>query len=157
MQNPDLLRFYGIAKQNELYPPDAYVLKNVQEFFAVTGSLYLWGNVDRPPNDRATLRWSDDSQSGEFGPQGAALILELQRLRHAIDAELNEGRKPRGKPQRGAKPDARRRPGPPKKRRLNSDNIETVYLIGQCVCYLDLERIGKPIPFRREVASIRCT
>ena len=56
LQNPDLLRFYGIAKQNELYPPDAYVLKNVQEFFAVTGSLYLWGNVDRPPNDRATLR-----------------------------------------------------------------------------------------------------
>ena len=55
MQNPDLLRFYGIARQNELYPPDAYVLKNVQEFFAVTGSLYLWGNVDRPPNDRATL------------------------------------------------------------------------------------------------------
>lgn len=55
LQNPDLLRFYGIARQNELYPPGAYVLKNVQEFFAVTGSLYLWGNVDRPPFDRATL------------------------------------------------------------------------------------------------------
>src|SRR5882757_7287115 len=37
MQNPDLLRFYGIAKQNEFYPPESYVLKNVQEFFAVTG------------------------------------------------------------------------------------------------------------------------
>jgi hypothetical protein len=37
LQNPDLLRFYGIARQNELYPPDAYVLKNVQEYFAVTG------------------------------------------------------------------------------------------------------------------------
>ncbi|KJC46090.1 hypothetical protein UB31_20925 [Bradyrhizobium sp. LTSP849] len=55
LQNPDLVRFYDIARQNELYPPDSYVLKNVQEFFAVTGSLYLWGNVDRPPNDRATL------------------------------------------------------------------------------------------------------
>jgi hypothetical protein len=55
LQNPDLVRFYDIARQNELYPPDAYVLKNVQEFFAVTGSLYLWGNVDRPPNNRATL------------------------------------------------------------------------------------------------------
>jgi hypothetical protein len=55
LENPDLVRFYGIARQNELYPPDSYVLKNVQEFFAVTGSLYLWGNVDRPPNDRATL------------------------------------------------------------------------------------------------------
>ncbi|MGY8706853.1 hypothetical protein RAD16_14025 [Bradyrhizobium sp. 18BD] len=55
LQNPDLLRFYGIARQNELYPPDAYVLKNVQEYFAVTGSLYLWGNVDRPPFNRTTL------------------------------------------------------------------------------------------------------
>ncbi|MBC9878923.1 hypothetical protein G8O24_16405 [Bradyrhizobium sp. INPA01-394B] len=55
LQNPDLVRFYDIARQNELYPPDSYVLKNVQEFFAVTGSLYLWGNVDRPPNNRATL------------------------------------------------------------------------------------------------------
>jgi HlyD family secretion protein len=71
-------------------------------------------------DDRATPRWSDNSQSGEFGPQGAALILELQRLRHAIDAELNEGRKPRGKPQRSAKPDPRRRPGAPKKRRRKS-------------------------------------
>jgi hypothetical protein len=48
-------RFYDIARQNELYPPDSYVLKNAQEFFAVTGSLYLWGNVDRPPNNRTTL------------------------------------------------------------------------------------------------------
>ena len=56
LQNLDLVGFYGTAKQNELYPPDAYVLKNVQEYFAVTGSLYLWGNVDRPPNNRATLR-----------------------------------------------------------------------------------------------------
>lgn len=56
IQNPDLLRFYNNAKQGELYPPDSYVLKNVQEFFAVTGSLYLWGNVDRPPHTRDNLR-----------------------------------------------------------------------------------------------------
>jgi len=56
LQNPDVQRFYGIARQNELYPLDAYVLKNVQEYFAVTGSLYLWRNVDRPPFNRATLR-----------------------------------------------------------------------------------------------------
>ena len=31
------------------------MLKNVQEYFAVTGSLYLWGNVDRPPFNRTTL------------------------------------------------------------------------------------------------------
>jgi len=56
LQNPDLQRFYNNAKQGELYSPDSYVLKNVQEFFAVTASLYLWGNVDRPPHNRETLR-----------------------------------------------------------------------------------------------------
>lgn len=56
LQNPDIQRFYDIARENELYPPDSYVLKNVQEFFAVTASLYLWGNVDRPPHTRENLR-----------------------------------------------------------------------------------------------------
>jgi hypothetical protein len=56
LENPDLVRFYGIAKEGELYPPDSYVLKSEQEFFAVTASLYLWGNVDRPPRTRDNLR-----------------------------------------------------------------------------------------------------
>jgi hypothetical protein len=56
LRNPDLLRFYGNAVRGGLYPPDSYVLSNVREFFAVTGSLYLWGNVDRPPHTRAVLR-----------------------------------------------------------------------------------------------------
>jgi hypothetical protein len=34
MQNPDVQRLYDNARQGELFPPDAYVLKNVQEFFA---------------------------------------------------------------------------------------------------------------------------
>jgi hypothetical protein len=55
-KNPDVERFYERARDGALYPPDAYVLKNVQEFFAVTASLYLWGNVDRPPHDRKTLQ-----------------------------------------------------------------------------------------------------
>jgi hypothetical protein len=55
-RNPDVLRFYQRAQEGEFYPADSYVLKNVQEFFAVTASLYLWGNVDRPPHTRATLR-----------------------------------------------------------------------------------------------------
>lgn len=41
LQNPDVLRFYDNAIRGALYPADAYVLKNVQEFFAVTASLYL--------------------------------------------------------------------------------------------------------------------
>ena len=56
LQNPDIQRFYDNARQGEFYPPDSYVLKNVQEFFAVTASLYLWGNVDRPPHTRDNLR-----------------------------------------------------------------------------------------------------
>ena len=53
--NAEVKQFYERARDNTFYPPDAYVLKNVQEFFAVTASLYLWGNVDRPPHDRKTL------------------------------------------------------------------------------------------------------
>lgn len=56
MQNPDILRFYGIAKRAGLYPPGSYVMKDQREFFAVTASLYLWGNVNRPPFNRDTLR-----------------------------------------------------------------------------------------------------
>jgi hypothetical protein len=56
VRNPDVLRFYGNAVRGGVYPPDSYVLSNGREFFAVTGSLYLWGNVDRPPHTRAVLR-----------------------------------------------------------------------------------------------------
>jgi hypothetical protein len=51
-----LLRFYGNARDDELYPQDPYVLKNAQELFAVTGSFYLWGNVGRLPHIRENLR-----------------------------------------------------------------------------------------------------
>jgi hypothetical protein len=54
-RNPDVLRFFQRAKEGGFYPPNAYVLTSQGEFFAVTGSLYLWGNVDRPPHDRKTL------------------------------------------------------------------------------------------------------
>jgi hypothetical protein len=53
--NRDVERFYRIAVDNALYPQGSYVLKNRNEFFAMTGSLYLWGKIARPPNDRATL------------------------------------------------------------------------------------------------------
>jgi hypothetical protein len=55
-RNVEILRFYNRAKYNRFYPEDAYVLKNVLEFFAVTASLYLWANVDREPYTRAKLR-----------------------------------------------------------------------------------------------------
>jgi len=94
-------------------------------------------------DDRAAPRWSDNPQSGEFGPQGAALILELQRLRHAIDAELHEGRKPRGNPQPGAKPDPRRGGGPPKKRRRKSRMSKA---IDACLQQVGLKAPPRPEP-----------
>jgi hypothetical protein len=57
-QNPDILLYYGRAKEAG-YPDDyrnAYFLSNPREFFAVTGSLYLWGHVSRPPYDRPMLK-----------------------------------------------------------------------------------------------------
>jgi hypothetical protein len=54
--NSDVLRFYGNAQRGQVYPPREYVMKNVNEFFAVTASLYLWGFVARSPNNRETLR-----------------------------------------------------------------------------------------------------
>ncbi len=52
-KNAEVEQLYTRARDGGFYPPDAYLLKNVQEFFAVTASLYLWGNVDRP---RTTAR-----------------------------------------------------------------------------------------------------
>jgi hypothetical protein len=55
-RNADVLTYYNRARRGRRYQPDAYVLKNVQEFFAVTASLYLWGSVDRPPSTRERLK-----------------------------------------------------------------------------------------------------
>jgi hypothetical protein len=65
MRNSDVLRFYNRAKDDHLYPASethngnsvsTYLLTNEREFFAVTASLYLWGNVDREPHNRERLK-----------------------------------------------------------------------------------------------------
>jgi hypothetical protein len=56
LRNAEILTFFQRAQASGAYPKDAYLLKNVQEFFAVTASLYLWGNVDRPPHTRDKLK-----------------------------------------------------------------------------------------------------
>jgi hypothetical protein len=55
-RNADILAYYARARDGGLYPAREYVLKNVQEFFAVTASLYLWGHVDRAPFTREKLK-----------------------------------------------------------------------------------------------------
>jgi hypothetical protein len=54
-RNADILDFYEKAKQAG-YQRGANMLRNPQEFFAVTASLYLWGSVDRPPHTRENLK-----------------------------------------------------------------------------------------------------
>jgi HlyD family secretion protein len=72
-----------------------------------------------PWRDAASGNGAEDSGDA-FGPQGAALILELQRLRHVFEGEAQ--REPRqtaaGRPPHRAKgPDRRPRSSPPKRRR----------------------------------------
>jgi hypothetical protein len=55
-QNPDVLRFYQHARASGLYPPDAYMLSNPFEFFAMTASAVLHGRTARPPFERENVR-----------------------------------------------------------------------------------------------------
>ncbi|MFG5121270.1 hypothetical protein [Methylorubrum sp. POS3] len=54
--NPDILTFYGRAKDGGFYPAGAYLLKNQGEFFAMTASVYLHGRLAREPFTRDELR-----------------------------------------------------------------------------------------------------
>ena len=62
-------------------------------------------------------RWNDDAAADEFGPQGAALILELQRLRRAFDEVDRSARKSADGRRRSSSPPRRRRASPPKRPR----------------------------------------
>jgi hypothetical protein len=64
-RNADVLLYYNRAKDGHFYPATethngqrvpTYLLTNEREFFAVTASLYLWGNVDREPYNRERLK-----------------------------------------------------------------------------------------------------
>lgn len=63
----------------------------------------------RSPDDigGAPSHWNDESRSDGLGPQGAALILELQRLRRAFDSE-NASNRARGPSRRSREPERRR-------------------------------------------------
>ncbi len=76
---------------------------------------------DGPPHDgRHAPRWVGESQGDAVGPQGAALILELQRLRQAFELE-DAGEPQAPQPRRSARenlhPAARQRTRQPKRRR----------------------------------------
>ncbi|UHC17731.1 hypothetical protein LRS73_07630 [Methylobacterium currus] len=73
--NPDILTFYGRARNGGFYPAGAYVLKNQGEFFAMTASAYLHGRLAREPFTRGELRRKQPVYyrflARLFGPVGA--------------------------------------------------------------------------------------
>ncbi len=73
--NPDILTFYGRARNGGFYPAGAYVLKNQAEFFAMTASVYLHGRLAREPFTRDELRQKQPIYyrflTRLFGPVGA--------------------------------------------------------------------------------------
>ncbi|MGO6723418.1 hypothetical protein ACC717_25915 [Rhizobium ruizarguesonis] len=52
--NTDVAQFFDIGKR--VWPGDSYMMSNGHEFFAVTASVYLFGDIDRPPYSRSQLR-----------------------------------------------------------------------------------------------------
>lgn len=54
--NPVVQGFYDQAKASGRFPPEAYMLKNRAEFFAMAASVTLWGKAARPPFRRSTVK-----------------------------------------------------------------------------------------------------
>ncbi len=55
-ENQGIEYFYSQAKKGDLYPADSYLLTNSREFFAVTASVFLFGQDDKEPFTRAKLK-----------------------------------------------------------------------------------------------------
>lgn len=53
--NADVERFYERGKTAG-WPVDSYMMSNSHEFFATTASVYLFGDIPRPPESRKQLR-----------------------------------------------------------------------------------------------------
>jgi HlyD family secretion protein len=105
-------------------------------------------NKNANARDARGSNWNRHERSDGLGPQGAALILELQRLRRALDNEaLNDRRETA--PQHNAKPGRRHRPVKAKRPRKGR--------VGRAID-ICLEQIGlKPAaqPARRSTAQVR--
>jgi HlyD family secretion protein len=76
--------------------------------------------------DGSDRSWSGEPDGGRVGPQGEALILELQRLRQALDGERGGGRHPPGSSGRGEarKRQAPRKPQPLRPRRKPKSTVK---------------------------------
>ena len=100
--------------------------------------------------DGPVRRWTGDSPVDSLGPQGAALILELQRLRRAFEGEnRHEPRAP--KPRRPAADGAVhvRRPPPGRRKRRQKGTMERA--IDVCLEQFGFKAAGPPV--RRNATS----
>lgn len=55
-QNRTILGFFEAAKARPAFPANAYMFKDVGEFFAMCASVVLWGKAARPPGTRANVK-----------------------------------------------------------------------------------------------------
>jgi hypothetical protein len=58
LDQPEIQEEYQLVKRSSLFPArfqSSHFLENSKEFFAVTGTLYLFGNIQQPPFDCTAL------------------------------------------------------------------------------------------------------
>jgi hypothetical protein len=58
LDRPEIQEEFQLAKHSSLFPArfqSSHFLENAKEFFAVTGTLYLFGNIQQPPFDCTAL------------------------------------------------------------------------------------------------------
>ena len=90
----------------------------------------------------------DADDGGAVGPQGAALILELQRLQDAFDDETSHRPRARGPSRDGLERDPRRRNGSQKKRKRKSKVEQAID-----ICLQPFRpKVSAPPPGRRDPA-----
>jgi HlyD family secretion protein len=88
-------------------------------------------------------RWSDGSRDQDWGPQGEALILELQRLRRALEADHPVNRR-----RRSAEPHPRRKP-----RQTRSRKSRMGQAINVCLQHIGLKSAAgsdRPVQAKHE-------
>jgi hypothetical protein len=98
--NRGIKGFYAYAKSKDLLPKDTYALKNHQEFFAVTASIFLAGkDTVHEPNTRANLKeklpdyYKYLVELFGFDPETGASAKPVASSEHQVEAaELRTGR-----------------------------------------------------------------
>jgi hypothetical protein len=80
-KNPRIIMFYQRAKNVSAYPADAYVMKNVKEYFACTATAYLYGVTAKEPYRREEIEKTQpkyfECLKALFGPDAGNYVGSL--------------------------------------------------------------------------------